>query len=210
VLGTTASPPGPVYHVKKAQAMDRSQLQTQEGTPPRMPLLEPDTRFLVKWHKGRHLDKQDVFILILSGLVLLIGILVGIAAITEDLFDGMDEDQSETRNGTGQKLAWFSETLMLTDDQRAQIRSIFKDEHSRMVGLRQDSLRSPQEKRAKFQDIRAKALNQMCSLLTGNHQTALRQIQEGTNGRDVKVLTRSCWVNSAKCNITHGMVLIVY
>ena len=26
----------------------------------------------------------------------------------------------------------------------------------------------------------------------------------------VKVPTRSCWVNSAKCNITHGLVLIVY
>ena len=99
MLGTTASPPGPVYNVKKAQAMDRAQPRTQEGTPPRMPLLEPDTRFPMKWRKGRHLDKQDVFILILSGLVLLIGILVGIAAITEDLLDGMDEDQSETRMG---------------------------------------------------------------------------------------------------------------
>jgi len=27
---------------------------------------------------------------------------------------------------------------------------------------------------------------------------------------DVKVPTRSCWAKSAKCNITHGMVLIVY
>ena len=27
---------------------------------------------------------------------------------------------------------------------------------------------------------------------------------------DVKVPTRSCWVNWAKCNITHGMARIAY
>jgi hypothetical protein len=130
-------------------------------------LSKPDECFFAKWHKGKHLDKQDVFILILlilSGLVLLIGILVGVTAITDDLFDGTDEDQAVTRNGTEQRLAWFSETLKLTDDQETKIRPILEDEHSRVFGPRQDSLLSLQEKRAKLQDIRTKTLDQMCVL----------------------------------------------
>jgi hypothetical protein len=112
------------------------------------PLLEPDTCFHAKWRKGIHLD-QDVFILILAGLVLLIVILVGITAITaitDDLYDGMDEDQSETRKGAEQRSAWSSGTLdLVDDDQQAQIRPILEDEQCRIFGLRPDSSLSPQE-----------------------------------------------------------------
>jgi hypothetical protein len=40
-------------------------------TKPLGPLSEPEKCFLVEWRRGRHIDKQDILILILAGLVLL-------------------------------------------------------------------------------------------------------------------------------------------
>jgi len=152
-------------------------------TKPLGPFSEPDKYCLEKWRKGAPLDKRDIFILILSGLVLLIGILVGMMAITSDLFAGMEKEPAPIRNGTAQRLAWFGDTPNLTDDQRAQIRPILEDEHSRVFGPRQDSLLSPQEKRARFEDLRAKTLEQIRPLLTGDQQSTLRQIQKEMKGK---------------------------
>jgi hypothetical protein len=79
--------------------------ETMMETSPLGPLTEPDERFLEKWHQVEPLGKQELLILVLSGLVLLIGILVGIMVVTSDLLDGMDADQAAIRNGMGQRLS---------------------------------------------------------------------------------------------------------
>jgi hypothetical protein len=106
-------------------------------TSPLGALMESDERFLEKWRKGGPIGKQELFILILSGLVLLIGILVGIMVITSDLLDGMDADQAAIRNGMEQRLAWFGVTPNLTDDQQTRIRPISEDGHNQIFCLRQ-------------------------------------------------------------------------
>jgi hypothetical protein len=57
---------------------------TDMDTGPRAPLSEPDKDFVSAWREGK--GKRDIIILALSAFVLLVGILLGIAAITSDLF----------------------------------------------------------------------------------------------------------------------------
>ena len=101
------------------------------------PLSEPGNRLPENWRMGGPIGKQESFILILSWLVLLIGILMGIMAITSDLLDGMDADSAAIRRGTDPRPAWFGERPNLTDEQHAGIKPISEDEHSQIFGLRQ-------------------------------------------------------------------------
>ena len=111
--------------------------ETTANTKLRGPLSEPGKHFPENWLKGGPISKQELLILILSGLVLLIMILVGIIAITSDLLDGMDADQGVIRNGMEQRLAWYGETSNLTDDQQTGTGPISDDGHDQFLGLRQ-------------------------------------------------------------------------
>ena len=92
------------------------------------PPLDPYKQILKKWRMGGPLDKQGILILILSGLVLLIGILLGIMVITSDLFAGLEESPAAIRNGTGQRLVVFSGALNRTSAQQVKTKLILKDE----------------------------------------------------------------------------------
>ena len=100
-------------------------------------LSELDTRALVTPREGRRLDKQDVVILILSGIVLLIGILVGIMTITSDLLNGLDADQASTKNGRAQTSAWLAAPPYPNLDQQPGGRPTSADLRNRMPSLRQ-------------------------------------------------------------------------
>ena len=102
-------------------------------TKPRGPLLAPDKHFLDQWQIGGPIGKEELFILILSGLVLLVAILVGILAITSDL---LSADQPSIRKGIEQRLVWFGETPNLIDDQQTGIRSIVADGDNQIFDLR--------------------------------------------------------------------------
>ena len=111
-------------------------------TKPLGPLSGPDERLLDKWRTGGPIGRQELFILILSGLILLIAILMGIIAITSDLLNGMDADQIKIRNGIEQRLVWFGVTPNLTDDQQTGIRPTSEDGHNQTVGPRQQDPRN--------------------------------------------------------------------
>lgn len=145
-------------------------------TKPFRSLSEPEKYFLEKWRRGG-LDKQDVFVLIVSLIVFLALVLVGIRVVGNPL-QGMHEDRPAMRHGPEQRLARLSAQLKLTDDQKAKIRPILEDEHKQVLTLRQDSSLAPQERRAKMQEIRARTFDQMQPILTHDQQTKLQQIQE--------------------------------
>lgn len=70
--------------------MDVRKFQIVEAPPagpnPLPPPPKPDGDAFHKWPKIGGIDKQDFFILVASGLVLLIAIVLGSLAITADLF----------------------------------------------------------------------------------------------------------------------------
>jgi hypothetical protein len=109
--------------------------ETMMETLPLGPLMEPDERLLEKWRQGEPIGKQELLILVLSGLVLLIGILVGIMVITSDLLEGIDADQAAIRNGMEQRLGWFGETPNLTDSQHTRISTFFEDGHNQVFAF---------------------------------------------------------------------------
>jgi len=145
-------------------------------TGPLRPLSEPEKYALEKWRKAG-LDRQDIFILILSVIFLLGMIMLGIKVVGNPL-QGMHEDRPAMRHGPEQRLARLSAQLKLTDDQKAKIRPILEDEHKQFLALRQDSSLAPRERRARTQEIRARTFDRMQPILTQDQQTKLQQIRE--------------------------------
>ncbi len=78
----------------------------------------------------------------------------------------------------GNELDWLSHTLNLTDQQKSQIKPILEDQRKQMMSLRQDTSLSPQEKRAKFMEIRSKTLDKIRPILTEEQRATLEQMQK--------------------------------
>ena len=69
-----------------------------------------------------------------------------------------------------QQLDHLSKRLKLTDDEKSKIMPILQDQAQQMQSLRQDTSMSPQDRRAKFQQIHQNTMSQIRPILDENQQ----------------------------------------
>ena len=148
------------------------------NTEPLPAFSAPKQEVIEKWRKSGQFDKQDIFILILAMLVVLLVVLAGIEVFGADPLQAPQRGHGMMRQDPEQRLAWLSKNLNLTDNQKAKITPLLEDEHNQLLKLRQDSSPSPQDRRAKARDIRAKTFEQMRPILTDDQRATLQQMQE--------------------------------
>ncbi|MEO7715879.1 MAG: hypothetical protein ABIY70_06745 [Capsulimonas sp.] len=68
--------------------------------------------------------------------------------------------------GEMKQLAKLSETLALTDDQKAKIKDIYKAEAPKMMAIRKNTALTPEEKKEQMKPIRKEMRTQIEALLT--------------------------------------------
>jgi Spy/CpxP family protein refolding chaperone len=137
------------------------------------------------WRKRGRVEKRKVRILS-AGVFLPAAVALVFLSITPAFSAAQDQPtgqqgtapQEGMRRRRGNELDWLSRTLNLTDQQKAQIKPILEDQHKQMMSLRQDTSLSPQEKRAKFMEIRSKTLDKIRPILTEEQRATLEQMQK--------------------------------
>ncbi len=147
------------------------------NTPPVFSLANDNN--LKKWRAGGRSQRTT---LLLFTLAIVIMLLLAIRIASSAPFPQTDEHPSghagPRSQGAEQRLAWLSDKLTLTDDQKSKIKPILEDEHKQLMALREDSSLSRQEKWAKFGEIHASTFDRMRPILTDQQQATLKQIQE--------------------------------
>lgn len=73
--------------------------------------------------------------------------------------------------------------LGLSDEQKEQVKQIRNSQREQLGALRQDTSLSPEEKRAKAQEIRKNTRAQMDSVLTAEQKEKLQQLREERRDR---------------------------
>ncbi len=75
----------------------------------------------------------------------------------------------------GGRMAWMSQNLTLTDEQKAKIQPLFANQHTQVQAIRQDSSLTPEQKQAKITELRKSTRQQFLSILTPEQQQTLKQ-----------------------------------
>ena len=82
----------------------------------------------------------------------------------------------------GDRLKELAEKLALTDDQKAKIAPVLKDEAQALKDLRDDTSIEKKDKRAKMMDIRKSHADQILAILTPDQQAKFKAMQEHRKG----------------------------
>ena len=133
---------------------------------------------LQDWRMGgrRQRTKFVLFTLAMLAMVLL-AIRIASSAPLPQAGEHGNWHKGARGRGSGQQLAWLSDKLKLTDDQKSQIKPILEDEHKQLAALREDSSLSREQKRAKFREIHTSTFDKIRPILTDQQQATLQQIQ---------------------------------
>lgn len=77
----------------------------------------------------------------------------------------------------GDPLAWMSKTLNLTDEQKTKLQPLFDDQHKQVQSIMQDSSLTPDQKRAKVEDIHKTTHQQVMTVLTPEQQNQMKEMR---------------------------------
>src|SRR3989442_430224 len=133
---------------------------------------------LQNWRTGGRLPKAKFVLFTLAMLaILLLAIRIASSAPLPQAGEHGNWHDGARGHGPEQRLAWLSDKLKLTDDQRSQIKPILEDEHKQLAALREDSSLSREQKRAKFREIHTSTFDKIRPILTDQQQATLQQIQ---------------------------------
>lgn len=77
----------------------------------------------------------------------------------------------------GHRLEKLTDTLNLTEEQKAQIKPITEAARAEAKATRENNALTPAEKRAKLKDIRQAAMGHIRSLLTAEQQQKLQELR---------------------------------
>lgn len=77
-----------------------------------------------------------------------------------------------------EQIARWSEQLTLTDDQKAKIKPILEDQRKDMAKLREDTSMSPEDRRAKNQEIRKAGNDKIRKILNADQQKKWDDMQQ--------------------------------
>jgi periplasmic protein CpxP/Spy len=78
----------------------------------------------------------------------------------------------------GDRLAWLSKELNLTDDQKAKVKPILEDEEKQMKAAREDTSLSQDQKHDKMKQIYETANSQINGILTPDQQKKFTELSE--------------------------------
>jgi Spy/CpxP family protein refolding chaperone len=134
-----------------------------------------DNSQLLKWRKGGRSQKAQTLLFVAGVLAM---ILLGIKMLSSAPLPQYGGQQMRPQWGPEQQLARMTKQLNLTEDQQAKIKPILEDQHKQMMGLREDSSLSREQRRAKFQEIRKQTFEKMNPILTSEQQKQLQEMQQ--------------------------------
>ncbi len=77
----------------------------------------------------------------------------------------------------------LTKELNLTEDQQAKVKSILEEQHKQIASLRQDSTLSPEDRRAKFQEIHQKTSQEIREALNKDQQSKFDEVESKHKGR---------------------------
>lgn len=84
---------------------------------------------IAKWRNSGGIDREDIFILVMSVIVLLVLILVAISSLEASPLAGVARASATVRVGPERKLAWLARELKLTGEQQATAQPIPGNQH---------------------------------------------------------------------------------
>ena len=118
------------------------------------------------------------FTFILSGaMVLPIAALAQTASTASG--DNAAQTQSEKRGERGEK---FAKELNLTPEQQADLKSIRENMKQQAQAIKNDSSLTPDQKKAKFKELRKSSHEQMMAKLTPDQQTKFKEMKKEHRG----------------------------
>ena len=93
--------------------------------------------------------------------------------------------QRERRGGAAgaNQFDRMAERLKLTDDQKAKLQPIVKEETAKIRELREDTSLTPEQRRDKVREVREQYLAKMKPILTTEQAEQLKKMREQTPGR---------------------------
>ena len=77
----------------------------------------------------------------------------------------------------------LTKELNLTEDQQAKVKSILEEQQKQMAALRQDSTLSPEDRRAKFQEIHQKTSQEIREALNKDQQRKFDELESKRKDR---------------------------
>ncbi|HTJ78388.1 MAG TPA: hypothetical protein VL357_05280 [Rariglobus sp.] len=89
---------------------------------------------------------------------------------------------AEHKGAHGDRLKMLAEKLSLTDDQKAKIAPILKDEMQALKALRDDTSIDKKDKHTKMMEIRKSHADQILAILTPDQQAKFKDMQERHKG----------------------------
>ncbi|HEY6308805.1 MAG TPA: hypothetical protein VI488_20380 [Candidatus Angelobacter sp.] len=107
--------------------------------------------------------------------------LIGVRAIAQTDSTSMAVDP-ETRAKIQQHLQKISSELNLTEDQKQKVQPVLQNEFQQLKSVHDDSSLSPEQKKAKGQEIRESANSQLEPILTPDQRAKLATMKE--QGKD--------------------------
>jgi Spy/CpxP family protein refolding chaperone len=118
-------------------------------------------------------------------------VLSGLLGIGQNVFAGQEvskapptaEQAPPARGRVERQLQRMSQSLNLTDDQKARIRPILQERNKQLADLRAKSSLPQGEARAKAREIRKSARQQIDQILTPEQREKQRAMRRGTRQR---------------------------
>jgi Spy/CpxP family protein refolding chaperone len=91
-------------------------------------------------------------------------------------------NNATTQNGSGQRGRKFAEALNLTPQQQTDLKSIRDNERQQAQAIKNDSSLTPDQKKAKFKELRKSSHEQMMAKLTPEQQQKFKEMRKEHRG----------------------------
>ena len=121
--------------------------------------------------------------LILSGAMML-----PIAALAQNAGSATSGDAANaaasqaTNNEANERGQKFAEALNLTDQQKADLKSIRENQRQQAQAIKNDTSLTPEQKKAKFKELRKSSHEQMMAKLTPDQQKKFKEMRKEHRG----------------------------
>jgi len=90
---------------------------------------------------------------------------------------GQTQGQHQQRH-MGMRMKGLAKKLNLTDAQKAQIKSIMKEQRPKVRAIRQDNSLTPEQKKAKLQALRKETQEKIAAILTPEQKEKMKELRQ--------------------------------
>ena len=103
-------------------------------------------------------------------------------AVAQTSNSAADNSTNATTNDSGQRGQRFAEALNLTPEQQTDLKSIRDNERQQAQAIKNDSSLTPDQKKAKFKELRKSSHEQMMAKLTPEQQQKFKEMRKEHRG----------------------------